>query len=345
MKKTLLLFAAFLTLTLVNAQTFTVGDLVYNVTTAPFVEVSGYASGSTAANLTVPSVVEDPDNLGTEYTVVSIGNEAFRDNTIISEINLPETVVTIGSSAFRSSTLTKCNFDYITFINGYGFYGSSLAGDIVLTACEELNAYVFTGCTGITSFEAPAMITFNAGGCSGMENVRELDIPVAVDKFGGNSLKGNTSLEQMQLAWTNPAAISIAGTTLGGVDLTNVKLYVPVGTKADYVAHAVWTLFPDDNIIEGEMPPLVTLSTDDVVAQELGFSIYPNPTSDFVFIKNTQLTSNAELTVFDLNGRLLLSREVNNVVSEINISNLTAGIYLLKIKVGNGEFTKRILKQ
>ena len=58
--------------------------------------------------------------------------------------------------------------------------------------------------------------------------------------------------------------------------------------------------------------------------------IYPNPTSNFVNISsNTNLDIN-NLFVYDLNGRLVKSIDGNNL-NKINISELTSGIYLLKV--------------
>ena len=85
------------------------------------------------------------------------------------------------------------------------------------------------------------------------------------------------------------------------------------------------------------------LNTNDL-ENNLGLSIYPNPTSGIVSIKSKQLV-NANVTVYDLNGRVLLSTNINGTSSEINMSNLASGMYLFKVQAGNSAFTKRIVKQ
>ncbi|MBP0904010.1 carbohydrate-binding protein [Mariniflexile gromovii] len=78
--------------------------------------------------------------------------------------------------------------------------------------------------------------------------------------------------------------------------------------------------------------------------QKNNVEVYPNPTNGLVTIKSKQL-NNASVGVYDLNGRALLNRNINETSSEINISNLASGIYLFKVKVDDAEFTKRIVKQ
>ncbi|MCI2228156.1 N-acetylmuramoyl-L-alanine amidase [Polaribacter sp. MSW13] len=59
-------------------------------------------------------------------------------------------------------------------------------------------------------------------------------------------------------------------------------------------------------------------------------TVYPNPTSNFINIKSKQDLTIDKFYVYDINGRLI--KEVNgNSLDKINISELTNGIYLLKI--------------
>ena len=68
--------------------------------------------------------------------------------------------------------------------------------------------------------------------------------------------------------------------------------------------------------------------------------VYPNPTNGIVTISNIQ-EKNIDVTVYDLNGRALL----NTTNSQVDISNLTSGVYLFKVKAEKSEVLKRIVKQ
>jgi hypothetical protein len=63
------------------------------------------------------------------------------------------------------------------------------------------------------------------------------------------------------------------------------------------------------------------------------FNIYPNPTKDNVQLTLTSEWSELEVTVFDNSGRVVLSEAHNgglNVI-DVNVSNLAAGTYMLKV--------------
>jgi hypothetical protein len=73
---------------------------------------------------------------------------------------------------------------------------------------------------------------------------------------------------------------------------------------------------------------------------EVSFSVYPNPTSSFVNIHSKETIDKIEL--FDINGRLIFTKPNN---SQIDISNLSVGIYMLKVVDVDGKSsTKKIIK-
>lgn len=72
--------------------------------------------------------------------------------------------------------------------------------------------------------------------------------------------------------------------------------------------------------------------------------IYPNPTNGIINIDMKDFIT-AKTSLYDVNGRLLKSKLIEEGVSKINISDLAKGIYLLKIDTNNGSITKQIIKQ
>ena len=61
------------------------------------------------------------------------------------------------------------------------------------------------------------------------------------------------------------------------------------------------------------------------------FSLYPNPSINSVELNSTN-TPISEISIYDLSGKLLLSKKYNSEINiNLNISNLASGIYLLKI--------------
>lgn len=72
--------------------------------------------------------------------------------------------------------------------------------------------------------------------------------------------------------------------------------------------------------------------------------VYPNPTDGQVSIMLPS-TNEVKITVYDLNGRLLLNKVSTSDNFIINLDKYEAGVYVLKIKMGQNETVKRIIKK
>lgn len=82
-----------------------------------------------------------------------------------------------------------------------------------------------------------------------------------------------------------------------------------------------------------------TLGTDEFNTSS--FNIYPNPTTDKIFI-NTQHTI-SKVEVYDAVGKLVINQ--NSPQKEINVSALTAGLYFVKMYNGTYSEVKKLIKQ
>ncbi len=78
-----------------------------------------------------------------------------------------------------------------------------------------------------------------------------------------------------------------------------------------------------------------TVSTSDHITTGLQQVVYPNPTTGLVTIDH--LDTPTRVDIYDIKGNLVQSHD--NVTSEINISNLRSGLYILKIK--NNQINER----
>jgi hypothetical protein len=63
------------------------------------------------------------------------------------------------------------------------------------------------------------------------------------------------------------------------------------------------------------------------------FIIYPNPAKDKIRINNNTGKTIKAFSLFDITGNIILSKSLANQVGEIDISNLTKGVYVIKIQV------------
>ena len=153
----------------VEADTSVVPEgLAYTVGTDS-VTVTGY-SGS-IAELTIPATIEGKP-------VTAVADAAFRRNTTLLSVTLPDSVTTIGNGTFFQATALKSVKlpAGITEIGNSVFSGCSALE--MITIPEKVTAIrteAFYGCTSLTSVEFPASVTTLGNmafqGCSALVSV------------------------------------------------------------------------------------------------------------------------------------------------------------------------------
>jgi hypothetical protein len=76
-----------------------------------------------------------------------------------------------------------------------------------------------------------------------------------------------------------------------------------------------------------------------------GFSamIYPNPANDIVSVMPS-IEGTYSVEVFDFSGRRLMTSTKDFGITELNIENLPAGTYLVRISSGNQSLTEKLVK-
>ena len=68
-----------------------------------------------------------------------------------------------------------------------------------------------------------------------------------------------------------------------------------------------------------------------------GFTLYPNPAKETFTIKSSAANLASKIEVFDLTGKLLFTKELNdNLENTINTTALSKGVYLVSIATANG---------
>lgn len=115
-----------------------------------------------------------------------------------------------------------------------------------------------------------------------------------------------------------------------------------------FLAWDVADLEPCDAINYGEVENYkinvqAAASVNDFFAKNI--SIYPNPASDmFSLVSTTSTFENIKVT--DLNGRTVKNINVNSLSStEVNISDLTSGMYFVTVQTDNGSGSTKIIKK
>lgn len=74
--------------------------------------------------------------------------------------------------------------------------------------------------------------------------------------------------------------------------------------------------------------------------------VYPNPANNIVTIQLPGFKGKSDLSMFDVNGHVVLQREVTAVNTQLDISSLPPGVYIIRIKNGVTEVNMtKIIKQ
>lgn len=85
----------------------------------------------------------------------------------------------------------------------------------------------------------------------------------------------------------------------------------------------------------------VSLATESFF--QSNFSADPNPTNGIVNVRTKTNVEVSQMEVTDINGRVV--RTINGFANEVNISDLNAGVYFLKIYSNLGTGTSKIIKK
>ena len=86
----------------------------------------------------------------------------------------------------------------------------------------------------------------------------------------------------------------------------------------------------------GPVSVQVTVSIDE--NNEVAFVVYPNPAENYVMIESIK---EAEVSIYSINGQMVSSQTINEGTNTIDVSNLNAGIYFMKV---NESMIKIIVK-
>ncbi|PIF44192.1 putative secreted protein (Por secretion system target) [Chryseobacterium sp. 52] len=92
----------------------------------------------------------------------------------------------------------------------------------------------------------------------------------------------------------------------------------------------------------------VYLATDDIRKTDgkntnADIQIYPNPVTDYFSVRSKGNDKIQTVKIFDASGKLI--RNITNTADKINISDISSGIYFIRIKTDKGEHLGKIIKK
>lgn len=85
----------------------------------------------------------------------------------------------------------------------------------------------------------------------------------------------------------------------------------------------------------------------DEIAVNSDLSVYPNPSTGIFYFNMPTVKGNYEISVFDVLGKCVKIVEVSNArrVESLDLSDLQGGLYMMKLRSGNEQFTGKLIIQ
>ena len=98
-----------------------------------------------------------------------------------------------------------------------------------------------------------------------------------------------------------------------------------------------------DEVFLGKSNSNSSLSVD--LVNKLDFEMFPNPSTDNLFIRFSDNEENAMVTFYDYSGKKVYNQEVTGSNTKINVSNLSSGVYFVKVISDEKTGLKKFIKQ
>ena len=140
-------------------------------------------------------------------------------------------------------------------------------------------------------------------------NLQAQQLNMTVKSNGTNKSTVLSNVRRVTFKSFNNTGLAVKDTTITIVKKT--------GTQVTYSMYDIDKIFFEYK---------TTTSVQNAVSD---ITFYPNPSSDVIFIKIDK--ENTHIEIYNINGNKVLSTKSTNGTTQINISGLNKGLYLIKI--------------
>ena len=83
--------------------------------------------------------------------------------------------------------------------------------------------------------------------------------------------------------------------------------------------------------------------SEDIVVDRI--NVFPNPVSNSITINIPDIRGYADIRIFDVHGKLLMQRNSDQAVTQLNVADLAAGFYQVKIRINGKESNFKVIKK
>lgn len=158
-------------------------------------------------------------------------------------------------------------------------------------------------------------------------------------EFTPGQTLGDIVVDGQNIKWYS-SQNSLSGKTSKSVETTLPLTTVLVDGTTYYASQTI-------NNIESAQRLAITAKSNGALSNEdfvlPNFKFYPNPVKNKLSLSNT--VNIDEIEIFSVSGKSVLVNKINNVHSEIDLSNISTGVYFLKVKSEGKTKTIKIVKE
>jgi hypothetical protein len=313
------------------------------------------------------SLSNDPSMLSYNGDVITCGN-----------VNVAVTIQNNGTSPLTACTITvtggtaPLSFDWTGNLGTYEVETVNV-GSVAITSATTLNVSITSADDNTTNNAASAPIGFAADGTthvkidilfdaypeeSSWSITDEAGTVVASADYGSAPVPADysTKIENVYLPSTGCYFFNAVDTYGDGFyelqyngGVANGHMYVTTVNEAGNTFSTMWNYDGTYNFDEASASSLVnTVVGIEEVNLSAGVSVYPNPANDFINVAYG-LTNNSVVSVDVINilGERVMteyvgSQTAGNYTSRIDVSDLSAGVYMLNVTINGTVSTVRV---
>lgn len=231
----LLLASAIATSLSAAAYSFESAGIYYNITGDNTVEVtySDRDNNTYSGSISVPETVT---NNGTEYSVTTIGESAFKGSAVTS-VSMPEGITIIGFEAFSGcQNLESVALPESLTTLGIRTFGGcqSLKTIKIPSGVRAIPSSCFNGCSSLESVTIPEGVTSIEGSAFWSCNLNALTLPESLETIGSYAFCNNCVLKSVNIPAKVKTIESDAFYNCGLTDLVIQEGVQTIGNNAFY---------------------------------------------------------------------------------------------------------------
>ncbi|MGV9004398.1 T9SS type A sorting domain-containing protein [Flavobacterium sp.] len=356
--KKILLLACVLSISFVNAQvlqsddfnTLTVGNVGTDITGA----TAGQGGWLTASsNGAAPTTSTNANN--SNFQIIAEGNNTSNGLKIASangdkgsRFMWKDGLSAAWATRDVGNDVIQVEYDlYTGTTTGTAQVGVRLYGNddsVTPAASRVLNGFVYSSNTGVLQ----GVAYLQNGATAGTYLITLGAAPLVLDAdiwyrigFAYDTNTGETIWKvDGTTVYTGLPAANWAGPFI--VDEVDVVSAIPVASATIPANTGSSDLIIDNLVVRTDFEENLLNITQ--VVTGASFSVYPNPAKDVLNISNTMNVVVNNVTLTDLNGRVVKSQKVNAIDAQISISDLATGVYMMNVNTDQGSVTKKIIK-